>query len=579
MRFPSLVSLGFILAFNACAFSSCAKPKPSEVSFFAEDGSSAELTAGNDDSVSGFLPLAKDGKLRYSLKRPLTLAAYSALEIEYSYEGPEADRAVVFSLDSEPSWALPPDASFLGFTAAGKTTVRYRFPITGKVVSSFQLETKKIARTVTADLLPKDGPVPGLQLKSVRLAPRVYGYSISDNTLFLTPFVYFERGQDAIRFVVEPPANFPLAGGIGAYFLASSVPGKLSTGGQEYRYVGRANTQGDSLLSFPAAALPANPFPIAYESKSAPRSFIVERSRAVPFPEEPITADPGLILSYRREAWRDARYEVFRWECFPSILIFDTANYEVQERLFKRLAFFVEKAGYRGHLASDKDIAGLHGWNAHDYRAEDLAAFFESARKTKFPLNVEERELQRILVAAGLVRKVLVSDGTEAFVAGTGAVISISRESAEYLRTLFITHEGFHGIFFLDEEFRRFASERYAAFDAESKKFLKAYFDSRRYDVKDTYLMINELMAYCLQQPLDLISKYFGDTLPTRLEKDEWRKTMLPPRGTGILPYPTLSEAFTKTASDFDAYVASRWNMRAGRAALIYQISRTKAAR
>jgi len=59
----------------------------------------------------------------------------------------------------------------------------------------------------------------------------------------------------------------------------------------------------------------------------------------------PIPADPGKILSYPQASWRDKRYEVFRWDVFPQILIFDTANYDVQDQLFKRLAFFVEKAG------------------------------------------------------------------------------------------------------------------------------------------------------------------------------------------------------------------------------------------
>ena len=91
--------------------------------------------------------------------------------------------------------------------------------------------------------------------------------------------------------------------------------------------------------------------------------------------------------------------------------------------------------------------------------------------------------------------------------------------------------------------------------------------------------MTNELMAYCLQQPVDLVPKYFGDTLPVRLEKDEWRKRTLPPKQEGEIPYPTLAEAFRITAAEFDSYTSSRWGVRAGRLALVYQISRTKAAR
>ena len=67
----------------------------------------------------------------------------------------------------------------------------------------------------------------------------------------------------------------------------------------------------------------------------------------------PIPADPADILSYRVESWRNSRYEVFSWDAFPEILIFDTANYAVQDRLFKRLAFFVEKTGFRGRLSTD----------------------------------------------------------------------------------------------------------------------------------------------------------------------------------------------------------------------------------
>jgi hypothetical protein len=115
------------------------------------------------------------------------------------------------------------------------------------------------------------------------------------------------------------------------------------------------------------------------------------------FALEPKSMDPLDILSYPVESWRDRRFELFRWDRFPEILIFDTASFAVQNRFFHRLAFFVEKAGFRGRLSPDAEITGLHGWNAHNYRAEDLANFFETARRTNFPLLPEERELQSIL--------------------------------------------------------------------------------------------------------------------------------------------------------------------------------------
>ena len=101
---------------------------------------------------------------------------------------------------------------------------------------------------------------------------------------------------------------------------------------------------------------------------------------------EPITSNPREVLAYPIERWRDSRYEVFSWDDFPEILIFDTSTFAVQDRLFKRLAFFVEKAGFQGRLMTDAQMEGLHGWNAHDYSAESLANFFEAVRRTNFSI-------------------------------------------------------------------------------------------------------------------------------------------------------------------------------------------------
>jgi len=90
-------------------------------------------------------------------------------------------------------------------------------------------------------------------------------------------------------------------------------------------------------------------------------------------------------------------------------LILETADYQVQDRLLKRLAFFLEKSGFRGRVASDAEIADIHGWNAHDYRAEDLARFFNDAlqkekEKNEEILTPEERELEALLAAEGIIR-------------------------------------------------------------------------------------------------------------------------------------------------------------------------------
>ena len=284
---------------------------------------------------------------------------------------------------------------------------------------------------------------------------------------------------------------------------------------------------------------------------------------------EPVSKDPRSILSYPVESWRNSRYEVYRWDIFPEILIFDTLNYDIQDRLLKRLAFFVEKAGFRGRLAPDDEIAELHGWNAHDYRAEDLAAFFEAARESNFPLLQEERELQAILLSAGVIRR----NSHMQIIPGRGAIISISRESDKTdraLRPRFMTHEGFHGIYFIDGDFRNFARQRWNAFPSFAKRFLISFFDFQAYDTGDNELVINEFMAHVLQQPVSQIGWYFGEYQAGRMiSVSPWRRTSLPEKeeisADGRPFWPEIAEIFTAEAEAFSRYVNQRWGFAAGR--------------
>ena len=287
------------------------------------------------------------------------------------------------------------------------------------------------------------------------------------------------------------------------------------------------------------------------------------------FSLEPISADPGKILSWPVESWRDRRFEVFRWDSFPQILIFDTASYAVQDRLFKRLAFFVEKAGFRGRLAPDAEIADLHGWNAHDYRAEDLARFFEAARKSNFPLLPEERELESLLLGSGILRKNAAAE----IVPGKGALISVSRDSDKTDRSLrprFMAHEGFHGLYFIDEDFRNFCRQRWEIFPAHAKKFLLSFFEFQAYDTKDVNLVVNEFMAHVLQQPVSQIAWYFGEYQPNRMiSASPRRASSLPEKeevsADGRRSWPDLASAFSAEADAFSRYVNQRWGLAAGR--------------
>jgi hypothetical protein len=277
-------------------------------------------------------------------------------------------------------------------------------------------------------------------------------------------------------------------------------------------------------------------------------------------PTSPILADPSLIVEWPRDRWRNRDFEVFSWDCFPTVLIFDTADYAAQDRLFKRLAFFVEKEGYRGKLLSDAELEGLHAYNAHDYRAESLAAFFDAAAASAFPLGKSELELRDILVREGIVvaRK-------KGFAPGAGAVLSISRESVSYLRYLFMAHEGYHGIYFVDPDFRAEVSRVYRSMDARAIEYLQGYFaavDTLGYDTGDSYLMENEFMAYLMQQPLDRVGPYFAGVIAERYLRHGGRAELAEyVRKTGAAD-------FVRAATELNEYAFARWGLAGGRVGL-----------
>ncbi len=291
---------------------------------------------------------------------------------------------------------------------------------------------------------------------------------------------------------------------------------RLSIGGEKL-YV--KNSKSVSKLEFPSASL-KNPFSNAELSENAEcvKAFLMQ---GVPFQSstnaeyaqtqdsvyKAVRTDPGLILNYNTKNWRVKDYEVFEWDRYPGILLFDILNYDIQNDFFRRLAYFVEKRGYKGKLWSDEVLADKHGYNAHDYSAESLAAFFNKATEENFKLNKAEQTLKKILIVNGL----LIPDG-DYVKAGEGGIVSISQESDNALRTKLLAHEAWHTLFFRDEDFRNFVAAVYYTFDADSRQFLLDFFESQSglgYDIEDEYLMHNEFMAYILQQGLKYVPEYF----------------------------------------------------------------------
>lgn len=353
-----------------------------------------------------------------------------------------------------------------------------------------------------------------------------------------------------------------------SFFEVSSA--SLTIGGEKLTLT--PNETGTFLIPLASLKNPYSTVELSQNSKNISCLLVKESDKAllkksqvyVDSPLVPIKIDPGLIIKWDKKNWRTRDYELFEWDRFDGVLYFDTANYSVQDDFFRRLAFFVEKKGYKGNLMTDEELKDLHGFNAHDYKAYDLARFFDLAQKENFKLNKKENLLKEILLENGVIK--LASDGSVQ--EGRGAIISLSQESPLYLRTVFLAHEGWHGIFFVDEDFRNTsASIFYALMASEPKamEFLFKYFQvtpSLNYDINDDYLMKNEFMAYMLQRPVSQCEKYYMNIA-------NWNsvQTHLKEEADYILQ--TRASGFVGSAQMFDEYVGKRWNLSSGRVWLI----------
>jgi hypothetical protein len=259
----------------------------------------------------------------------------------------------------------------------------------------------------------------------------------------------------------------------------------------------------------------------------------------------PIAASLDKVLAARTGARRSADLEVYRWDLFPDILVVDTNDFHTQDRMFTRLAYFVEKKGFRGRLLTNAFLAGRHGWNAHDYGADGLASFFNAASTTAFPLNPEENALKSLALQEGII----IPDG-EGVAPGRGGVLSLSRSSSAIERRYLLTHESFHGIFFSSPEYREFCFQLWDSLLPDERQFYLAFLDSLGYDSSDRFLAVNEFQAYLMQQPLQYAASWF----------ERFLARFAQPGTAGAVAPARLVAA----AEELDGFLRSRYGVRAG---------------
>ena len=521
------------------AFVSCSEEKKA---LFPVYGTEAVLLAKGRTAQEGKLDFSRRNILKYRFDDSFAAPPNSSLEIEYYFNTiPSAEingiTSLVLNMGSV-SWLLPMDVD----------AIRYSIPVQDSFDGHFYIAAETDGKTEKEE-------APVFYIKELRFTDRWFGFDVNnEENISYTPFVYWhENGNPEID--VPPAFRINLRYAEVQAVFSAGQPGVLEFADNRIE-----SFPGNNILYVPSAlCLTEGQAKITAGNAD---SFILRFSAPVSFPK-PVKADPFLVIEWPKENWRSKNYEVFAWDIFEDrsgrLLIFDFADYAMQDRMLKRLAFFAEKAGFSGRLAGDHEIADLHGWNAHDYRSEDLARFFDTARRTNFPLLDEERELEKILLNENIIR-----EEQGAIAAGNGAIISISRESPDYLRYRFMAHEGFHGLYFIDKDFREFSRQRWMQLPAAAKRFITSYFEFQQYDTKDEYLLINEFMAHILQQSVLQAEDYFGKQLPQRLESS-WRASALPQKDASSGTWPALADVFTEEAQAFSDYVNRRWGLSAGR--------------
>jgi hypothetical protein len=411
----------------------------------------------------------------------------------------------VYRLD-KPALSAPGQAFAVSYTSSVPTCTLTLFSDKNKVLKSVTLPATSgnalrfLVSLETGSRLwgyqfsaPKDAAQGTLAMTGTGTSAYVHGFLIGANELTVDGSVEVASASAGVVSARIPAATrdemasgiwcitlLPQEGAAGARIVFSDAEGRKAS-----YDVNPASTP--ARLDFARGSIPFLPTSIDYAGTLAGLS--ISRIGA----DAPLPADPGLILTWDRSTWRKPDFELFSWSRFPQVLILDTASYELQDALFKRLAFYVEKSGHAGKIESQAALSGLHGYNAHDYRAEDLARFFTAA--TAGGLSAEEGTLEKLLVANGIITK-----SASGYAPGEGSILSLSRSSAPLLRDLLLTHECFHGAYFSLPAFRDATEALWTSLSDVERQVWLDYLGSHAYDISDHYLVVNEFQSYLMQQ-------------------------------------------------------------------------------
>ena len=454
-------------------------------------------------------------------------------------------------------------------TAGGGVPVHRQLPLPAGPLRGFRLWTGE--------------PVGTLDLTAAGIAPARTGVALIDGVLHVGVDAHLPPGTTAdaggiLDLAVRLPAPHaapqpgrtlmvrssftpPATGGTGELLLSVSDGG--GAGAERRATVAVVLTAGERSIHLHEAVLGFVPVEVQAlgHAGGTVRYLQVGRTAAG---AAPLPADLDTIMAYPQSAWRGAAWEVFRWNALPEVLIFDTASYAIQEDLFRRLAYYVEKAGFRGTVWSDRELDGRYGYNAHDYAAADLARFFTEAGRAGVPLNDRERWLRDFLAAERVIRAAGQGDRTGWQVGERGgAVLSISRESPPAQRALLLRHEAAHGVYFVDAGYRAEIAALWQEIGEPARHAWRSYLAALGYDTAWEDLMRNEFQAYLAHNGERTLGYYFGELAPARIRRK------LPAEQEASGWFEAGAEAIRGQHRRVDRALQAAAGMRAGRLATV----------
>ncbi len=188
-----------------------------------------------------------------------------------------------------------------------------------------------------------------------------------------------------------------------------------------------------------------------------------------------------------------------------AIVVLDFPTLAEQGRMLNRVAAWAEKAGVpHDRLLTDAELAAAIQasgttpdtyYYGHDYRAADIARFFQLADKEGIKLDPDEEALRGIMARAG----------SEPF--GAGALITLPRADAAnqvdaVARAVILHHELAHGEYFTNATYNRYVHTIWDTVLTETERArFRSYLAEDGYDPAIEDLMINEMQAYMMHTP------------------------------------------------------------------------------